>query len=72
MKAAGKELGQAFFLNEQRRPLHRSTDNLMLQKYQEKSRLPWRSIPKCPRRSGRRHPVDPGLSRELHHSAHRH
>jgi type 1 fimbriae regulatory protein FimB len=40
MKAPGKELGRSFFLSERRKPLHRSTVNLMLHKYGEKARLP--------------------------------
>ena len=40
MKALGKVLGRAFFLSERRKPLHRSTVNLLLHKYGEKARLP--------------------------------
>jgi type 1 fimbriae regulatory protein FimB len=40
MKAPGKELGRSYFLSERRRPLHRSTVNLLLHKYGEKARLP--------------------------------
>lgn len=35
-----KASGRAFFLIEQRKPLHRSTANLLLNKYGEKARLP--------------------------------
>ena len=35
-----KALGRAFFLSEQRKPLHRSTVNLALRKYGEKANLP--------------------------------
>jgi type 1 fimbriae regulatory protein FimB len=37
-RARMKAPGRSFFLSEQRRPLHRSTVNLMLQKYGEKAR----------------------------------
>jgi site-specific recombinase XerD len=40
MKAPSKELGHALFLSEQRKPLHRSDDNLALRKYGEKAKLP--------------------------------
>jgi type 1 fimbriae regulatory protein FimB len=40
MKAPGKRLGRTFFLSEQRKPLHRSTVNLLLRKYGEKAKLP--------------------------------
>jgi type 1 fimbriae regulatory protein FimB len=40
MKAPGKPLGRSFFLNEQRKPLHRSTVNLLLHKNGAKARLP--------------------------------
>jgi type 1 fimbriae regulatory protein FimB len=40
LKAPGKALGRAFFLSEQRKPLHRSTVNLALRKYGEKAKLP--------------------------------
>jgi type 1 fimbriae regulatory protein FimB len=40
MKAPGKVLGRSFFLSERRKPLHRSTVNLLLHKYGEKARLP--------------------------------
>ena len=40
MKAPGKPSGRSFFLNEQRKPLHRSTVNLLLRKYGEKARMP--------------------------------
>ena len=33
-------LGRSFFLSEQRKPLHRSTVNLLLHKYGEKAKLP--------------------------------
>ena len=39
-RARMKAPGRAFFLSEQRKPLHRSTVNLMLHKYGEKARLP--------------------------------
>jgi integrase len=35
-----KAPGRSFFLSERRKPLHRSTDNLLLRKYGEKARLP--------------------------------
>ena len=35
-----KAPGRSFFLSEQRKPLHRSTVNLLLHKYGEKARLP--------------------------------
>jgi type 1 fimbriae regulatory protein FimB len=35
-----KAPGRSFFLSEQRKPLHRSTVNLLLPKYGEKARLP--------------------------------
>lgn len=35
-----KAPGRSFFLSEQRKPLHRSTVNLLLRKYGEKARLP--------------------------------
>lgn len=35
-----KAPGRSFFLREQRKPLHRSTVNLLLRKYGEKARLP--------------------------------
>jgi type 1 fimbriae regulatory protein FimB len=39
-RARMKAPGRSFFLSEQRRPLHRSTVNLLLPKYGEKARLP--------------------------------
>ena len=39
-RARMKAPGRSFFLSEQRKPLHRSTVNLMLLKYGEKARLP--------------------------------
>ena len=39
-RARMKAPGRAFFLSEQRRPMHRSTVNLLLRKYGEKARLP--------------------------------
>jgi type 1 fimbriae regulatory protein FimB len=41
MKAAGT----AFFISEQRKPLHRSTVNLLLEKYSEAAALPLRAHP---------------------------
>ncbi len=40
MKAPGKDLGRSFFLSERRKPLHRSSVNLLLHKYGYKARLP--------------------------------
>ena len=37
--------GTAFFISEQRKPLHRSTVNLLLQKYGELAALPLRAHP---------------------------
>jgi type 1 fimbriae regulatory protein FimB len=39
-RARMKPPGRAFFLSEQRKPLHRSTVNLALRKYGEKAKLP--------------------------------
>jgi len=79
LKAPGKELGRAFFLSEQLKPLHRSTVNLALRKCGEKARLPVTVHPHmlhpclrlCSRRPGRGYPSDPGLSGAPQHSAHR-
>jgi type 1 fimbriae regulatory protein FimB len=39
-RARMKAPGRTFFLSEQRKPLHRSTANLLLHKYGEKAKLP--------------------------------
>jgi type 1 fimbriae regulatory protein FimB len=39
-RARLKAPGRSFFLSERRKPLHRSTVNLLLRKYGEKARLP--------------------------------
>jgi type 1 fimbriae regulatory protein FimB len=39
-RARMKPIGKAFFVSEQRKPLHRSTVNLVLQKYGEAASLP--------------------------------
>jgi type 1 fimbriae regulatory protein FimB len=39
-RARMKAPGRSFFLSEQRKPLHRSTVNLLVHKYGEKARLP--------------------------------
>jgi type 1 fimbriae regulatory protein FimB len=68
-RARMKPAGPAFFISEQRKPLHRSTVNLLLQKYS--ASLPLRAHPHmlAPRlrlrlgRPGRGHPADSGLPR---------
>jgi site-specific recombinase XerD len=40
-----KAPGHSFFLSDRRRPLHRSTVNLLLHKYDEKARLPVAVLP---------------------------
>jgi type 1 fimbriae regulatory protein FimB len=44
-RARMKPAGAAFFISEQRKPLHRSTVNLLLEKYSESAALPLRAHP---------------------------
>ena len=72
---------QSFLLSEYRRPLHRSTVNLLLHKYGEKARLPVADNPHMLRlaygfalanqTADARLIQDSGLSRETQHSAQR-
>jgi type 1 fimbriae regulatory protein FimB len=44
-RARMKPIGKTFFVSEQRKPLHRSTVNLLLQKYSDAASLPLRAHP---------------------------
>jgi type 1 fimbriae regulatory protein FimB len=44
-RARMKPTGKAFFVSEQRKPLHRSTVNLLLQKYSDAASRPLRAHP---------------------------
>src|SRR5581483_4919796 len=44
-RARMKPIGKTFFLSEQRKPLHRSTINLLLQKYSDSAGLSVRALP---------------------------
>ena len=78
-RARMKPTGKAFFVSEQRKPLHRSTVNLLMRKLQ-RSRFPAPARPSPhaaprlrlrPGRPGRGYAAHSGLSRTPEHSAHR-
>jgi type 1 fimbriae regulatory protein FimB len=78
-RARMKPTGKAFFVSEQRKPLHRSTVNLLLRKYSAAASLPLLVHPHMLRHAcgfaladqGRGYSAHSGLPRTPEHSAHR-
>ena len=78
-RARMKPIGKAFFVSEQRKQLHRSTGNLLMQTYSKAAFLPparssSHAAPRLRLRPGRprcRHAAHSGLSRTPEYSAHR-
>jgi integrase len=76
-RARMKPTGRTFFVSEQRKPLHRSTVNLIFGYVQQGCRpallgpSPYIAprMRLCPGRPGSRHTIDSGLSRPSEHSA---